>query len=50
MEEKQDEQMSKIQKALLKKALGYNCDEVVEEYVVDDDGNEILTKKKITKK
>lgn len=39
-----------IEKALLKKALGYNCNEVVEEYVVDEDGNTKLLKKKITKK
>ena len=43
-------ELSKIQKALLKKALGYNADEIVEEYIVDDDGKEKLSKKKITKK
>lgn len=43
-------ELSKIQKALLKKALGYNADEIVEEYIVDDEGNEKLSKKKITKK
>lgn len=39
-----------IEKALLKKALGYDCDEVVEEYVVDEEGNAKLSKKKVTKK
>ena len=40
----------KIKKALLKKALGYETREVVEEYVLDDDGNKKLSKKKVTKK
>lgn len=39
-----------IEEALLKKALGYDCDEVVEEYIVDEDGNARLSKKKVTKK
>lgn len=39
-----------IEQALLKKALGYDCDEVIEEYVIDEEGNEKLCKKKITKK
>ena len=39
-----------IEQALLKKALGYDCDEVIEEYVVDEDGCMKLSKKKITKK
>lgn len=39
----------KIRKALLKKALGYSADEVVEEYALDD-GEEKLVKKKVTKK
>ena len=38
----------KIRKALLKKALGYSADEVVEEYALDD-GEEKLVKKKVTK-
>lgn len=41
---------AKIKKALLKKALGYDADEVVEEYVLDEDGNTKLSKKKITRK
>ena len=40
----------KIKKALLKKALGYCAREVVEEYVLDEDGNKKLAKKKVTKK
>jgi len=43
------EEEDKIKKALLKKALGYNADEIVEEYAVDN-GEQILLKKKITKK
>ncbi len=39
-----------IEEALTKKALGYECSEVVEEYVLDDDGNLKLNKKKVTKK
>ncbi len=39
-----------IKKALLKKALGYSTREVVEEYVLDEDGVKRLAKKKITKK
>lgn len=38
---------SKIEKSLLKKALGYNYKEVVDEYVIDEDGQK-LTKRKIT--
>ncbi len=40
----------KIKKALLKKALGYNANEVVEEYTYNEDGELKLSKKKITKK
>ena len=39
-----------IKKALLKKAVGYVSDEIVEEYVTDEKGNAILSKRKITKK
>ena len=39
-----------IEDALLKKALGYDCDEVVEEYVIDETGVAKLCKKKVTKK
>lgn len=39
----------KIQKSLLKKALGYQYKEVIKEYSVDDNG-EKLSKKKVTTK
>ena len=39
----------KIQKSLIKKALGYRYNEVIEEYSIGDDG-EKLTKKKVTTK
>lgn len=42
--------LKKIKDALVKKAVGYNTDEIVEEYVVDDKNNEKLLKKKITRK
>ena len=38
-----------VESALLKKALGYDHDEVVEEYALDE-GEEKLVKKKVTKK
>lgn len=44
------EEEEKIRRALLKKALGYQTNEVVEEYVLDDEGNARLSKKKVTKK
>ena len=44
------EEEDKIKKALLKKALGYSADEVVEEYCYDDKGDLKLSKKKVTKK
>lgn len=39
-----------IKKVLIKKALGYSLDEVVEEYVCDENGQVKLTKRKIAKK
>ncbi len=39
-----------IKKALLKKAIGYDTDEIVEEYATDENGNPVLVKRKITKK
>ena len=44
------EEEERIRKALLKKALGYSADEVVEEYATDDDGATKLMKEKVTKK
>ena len=40
----------KLKKALIKRALGYDADEVVEEYSCDDEGTPKLSKKKVTKK
>ncbi|MDD3397571.1 MAG: hypothetical protein PHR96_03425 [Clostridia bacterium] len=40
----------KIKLALIKKATGYDADEITEEYTVNENGEEILNKKKITKK
>jgi hypothetical protein len=37
-------------KALLKKATGYTYDEITEEYIVDEVGQPVLNKKKVTKK
>ena len=39
-----------VKSALIKKALGYDATEVVEEYVSGDEGEIRLTKKKVTKK
>ena len=39
----------KIQKSLIKKALGYRYNEVIEEYTIGEDG-EKLSKKKVTTK
>lgn len=39
-----------FKKALIKKALGYDATEVVEEYVSSEEGEVKLTKKKVTKK
>ena len=41
---------NKLSKALIKKALGYEALEVVEEYVSSDEGEVKLLKKKVTKK
>ena len=40
---------SEVQDALIKKALGYDVTEVVEEYVGSDQGEIKLSKKKVTK-
>ena len=39
-----------IKDALLKKALGFESDEIVEEYGSDKEGRPVLCKRKITKK
>ena len=41
---------SDFKDALIKKALGYDATEVIEEYVTGDEGEIRLTKKKVTKK
>lgn len=41
---------SDIKSALIKKALGYDATEVVEEYVSGEEGEIKLSKKKVTKK
>lgn len=41
---------SDFQEALQKKALGFDSDEIVEEYATDENGNQHLLKRKITKK
>ncbi len=40
----------KLKKALIKKALGFDSTEIVEEYLSSDEGEIKLSKKKITKK
>lgn len=39
-----------IKEALLKRALGFDSDEIIEEYSSDENGNSVLIKRKITKK
>ncbi len=48
-ERKDVEDEDKIKKALLKKALGYNASETVEEYSFSD-GEPVLSKRKVTSK
>ncbi len=50
MDEKDIKQAKKLRKALVKKALGYETVEVIEEYVSSEEGEIRLAKKKITKK
>ena len=40
----------KLREALFKKALGFQSDEIVEEYLPDENGKPILSKRKVTKK
>lgn len=40
----------KINDALYKKAVGYETDEIVEEYAVDESGDYVLNKRRVTKK
>lgn len=50
MEKSKVPSFKELESALLKKALGYDHDEVVEEYTVDEEGEVKLTKKKVTTK
>lgn len=43
-----DEQ--ELKSALCRRAVGFECDEIVEEYVTDENGATVLSKRKITKK
>ena len=40
----------KLKKAIIRRALGYDADEVVEEYSYDEEGKPKLSKKRVTKK
>ena len=42
--------LEKIKDALMKRALGYYSNEIVEEFVYDENNQEKIVKKKITKK
>ncbi len=42
--------MDEVKDALIKRALGFDSDEIVEEYVADDNGKTVLSKRKVTKK
>lgn len=46
----EDFEEKEFKSALIKRALGYDADEVVEEYSYDEDGKGKLSKKKVTKK
>ena len=39
-----------LKDALYKKAVGFLSDEIVEEYSLDENGNSVLNKRKVTKK
>lgn len=43
-------QKEKIKQALIKKAMGFSHNEIVEEYVISEEGDVRLAKRKITKK
>ncbi|MBQ3116189.1 MAG: hypothetical protein IJC07_04095 [Clostridia bacterium] len=47
---KTDATQGDFKEALIKKALGYDATEVVEEYVAGEEGEVKLSKKKVTKK
>lgn len=39
-----------IKQAICRRAVGFESDEIIEEYVTDENGNPVLSKRKITKK
>lgn len=43
----QEKKQQKMLNALLKKAIGYTAKDIVEEFGVDEEGNAILSKKKV---
>lgn len=43
-------QEKKIKNALIKKATGYDADEIMEEYSVNEDGIQHLSKRRVSKK
>ena len=49
-EDKEVKEKEDINRALMKKALGYTAEETVEEYSMKEDGEVLLSKKKVTKK
>lgn len=48
--EKEFEYNKKLNKALVKRALGYLNKEITEEFCKEDEGKMVLTKRKVTKK
>lgn len=48
--DKKEPDDNSLRQALIKKALGYDATEIVEEYVTGDEGQVVLSKKKVTKK
>lgn len=47
---KKEDDAKLIKQALIRKALGYEAKESSEEYSLDKEGNEVLTKRKVSKK
>ncbi|MBP3581642.1 MAG: hypothetical protein J6J33_02700 [Clostridia bacterium] len=45
-----DKDLKKVRDALFKKAIGYSYNEIIEEYTVEEEGGERLTKRKKTTK
>jgi len=47
---KQNNSEKKIRQALIKRAVGYDAEEVVEEFSYDESGDQFLNKKKVSSK